>query len=441
MNTNSLTRKLLLTLSAAAALVAMPAAALDLSWSGYATFGYARANLPGRYLRWIDKDGSFNAESVLAGQLDLSLNPQWSATLQLKAAPSETSDSRWTVRPSWAFVGWRPNDAWLVRAGRLRVPLYLHSEALDIGVAHDMARLPVEMYSISPTNDFNGVFVTHSQASNWLDQGELSLEAYSGRTVPVARLWFRDGAPPALAAGANFLKVNVQVVGALATLRSPSTTLRLGLHDARTWQIDDSGTPVKLPFVQIAPGLGYYRVNDALPGPPIPAVGRLRNTFVNLGLEHRFAVGHTGNWRVVAEYARDKQLRTELGSNTRGGYVALFKEIDALTPYVSVGTLSTAATQMDVYRRLLGTQLPAFIPGAAQINAAQRVAAESVYASNQSTYALGAAWRTPMGGKLKLEWARTRVGEVSRLVDTPAGAPSLKDARFDTWTVNYSLSF
>lgn len=427
-------------LAAALALgtAAGPARALDLSWSGFATLGHARsADVPGRYLRFIDDDGSFNAESVAALQLDARLSPQWSTTLQLKLAPSERSDSRWQLQPAWAFVAWRPSDEWLLRAGRMRVPLYLHSESLDIGVSHDMARLPVEMYSLAPSNDFNGVFVTYNRAVDWLGESDLSLEGFVGSYKPTARLWRRDGLPPVLPAGAEFRKIDTHMAGAVMTLRSPKTTLRLGLTLGEAGTVDGTPLLVSPPFVQIAPGLGYFRVDPSLPGPPIETVERLRNVITTLGVEHRFDAG----WRVAAELARGKQQRTELGSDTLGGYMALFKDIDRFTPYVSWGRLTTGHRQRDLYRRLMAVNLPPVIPGAAQINATQRLTAETIYAADQSTLALGLAWRAPFGGKLKLEWAQTRVGEVTRLLDTPPGQPTAKDTRFATWTLNYSLAF
>ncbi|OYU73213.1 MAG: hypothetical protein CFE45_37930, partial [Burkholderiales bacterium PBB5] len=227
----------------------------------------------------------------------------------------------WDLKPAWAFVAWRPNDEWLLRAGRLRLPLYLHSESLNIGVAHDMARLPVEMYSIAPTNEYKGLSVGYALPSTWLPDSELGIEAYAGRTDATARFWARDGAPPQLAPGARFITVDVRVAGLLATLRNPATTLRLGVHEAQTGQFG-SGTPMSYPYVGLAPGLGYYRVSEALPGPDIPTVGRIRNRIVTLGAEHRFG----GGWRLGAELASNQQHRTELGSNTRGGYVALFKD-------------------------------------------------------------------------------------------------------------------
>lgn len=415
----------------------LPALAQDLAWSGFATLGYARSvDAPGRYLRWIDDNGSFDASSVAALQLDARFNPSWSATVQLKAAPSERADNRWDLRPAWAFLAWRPDDDWLLRAGRMRVPLYMHSESLDIGVAHSMARLPVEMYSLVPSNEFNGLSASYSRASTLLPDSELTLDAYSGRSGVTARFWLRDGAPPVLPAGSMFVSVDLTITGVVATLRSPRTTLRFGLHEARTVQ-QNASTPVDYPFVPIGPGLGYYRVDEQLPGPPIASVSRIRNQVVTLGADHRFGDG----WRLTAELARNQQFRTRLGSNTLGGYVALAKDIGAFTPYVSLGRLTTSSPQMDRYQRLTGNLLPAMVPGAAQINAAQRIAAESIYAADQTTWALGSAWRTPLGGTLKLEHGSVHIGKVSRLVDAPSGQPTPQHQRFGTWTLSYSVAY
>ena len=427
-------------LSALAAPPTALAQAQDIAWSGFATIGYAQSSdAPGRYLRWIDGNGTFNADSVAALQADWRINPRWSATVQLKAAPSDKSDHQWQLRPAWAFLAWRPDDAWLVRAGRMRLPLYLYSESLDVGVAQGMARLPLEMYSIIPTNEYSGVSVGHTRATSLLPDGELAVEAYAGRIGTTARFWLRDGAPPQLPAGEHYVSVNVSTFGLLTTLRNARTTLRLGVHAARTTRLSGERTPVDYPFVPIpiAPGLGYYLVDDAMPGPPLASVARIRNIITTLGVEQQLGDG----WRVAAELARNQQLRTQLGSNTLGGYATLFREMGDFTPYVSVGRLRTSDAQMQRYRQLIGTQLPAIVPGAAQINAAQRVAAESIYVANQSSWALGMAWHTPWGGSLKVEHASTRIGETTRLIDTPPGQPSPENQRFGTWRLSYSVAY
>ncbi len=426
-------------LAASLGAVLPAAAAVDYSLSGYATLGYARSTglNGGSYLRFSNSDGSLKTESRLAGQLDVRFTPAWSATVQLKLAPAADSDHGTALTTAWAFVGWRPSNDWLLRAGRMRLPLYLHSESLDIGVAYDMARLPVEMYSVAPSNEFDGISAAYTLPLSLLGGSELSIDIYGGRIRTDARFWNRDGAPPQLAAGANFRDADVKLSGAVLTLRNADTTARLSVNDARSKTLDGDGLPVSVPFVQIAPGLGYFRVSEALPGPPIETVDRLHNIVTTVGIDHQFGDG----WRATAEIARNRQFRTNVGANTTGGYVALSRELGQFTPYVSYGRLRTHGTQMDMYRRLLAVQLPGFIPGAAQINASQRVFAESIYAADQHTWALGTSWNAPWGGRLKLEWARTGVGEVSRLLDTPPGQPSLRDADFSTTTFTYSLAF
>lgn len=430
----------LLSLAAAALLgSSLPAAAVDYSLSGFATLGYTRSTgLDGRrYLRFSDGDGSLKTDSRAAGQLDLRFNPAWSATVQLKLAPASDSDEGVEVSAAWAFVGWRPGNDWLLRAGRMRVPLYLHSESLDIGVAHDLARLPVEMYSVTPSNEFDGLSAAWTKPLALFGGSELNVDVYGGRINATARLWNRDGAPPMKPPGAEFRDVDVRLFGAVASLRNNDTTVRLSLNDARTRPTAGGRLPVSLPFVTLGPGLGFYKVDEAMPGPPLQTVGRLHNILTTLGVDHHLGAG----WRVMAEVARNKQLLTEVGANTTGGYVAVSRSIGDFTPYLSVSRLRTHDPQMAMYRKLLAVQLPGFIPGAAQINASQRLAAESIYAADQYTWAVGTSWSAPWGGLLKLEWARTGVGEVSRLLDTPPGRPTLRDAHFGTLTVNYSVAF
>lgn len=125
-----------------ALLLPLTASAVDLTWSGFATLGYAQSDQPYKYQRFIDDQGSFNRDSIFGAQLDLKFNQQWGATLQGKLAPSIKSDSRWDATLSWAFISWRPVDDWLIRAGKLRLPLMLNTENTDVGATFDLARLP-----------------------------------------------------------------------------------------------------------------------------------------------------------------------------------------------------------------------------------------------------------------------------------------------------------
>ncbi len=436
MRISSTVRQGLAGIAAALALVSMPTQAqgIQATWSGFATLGWAQSDSDYSYQRFITRDGSWKRDSLVAGQLDLRLSPQWSATVQGKLAACENRDDSVCARAAWAFVAWRPNNDWLVRAGKVRLPLYLYSESLDVGVATDMARLPHEMYSIAPTNDFKGLMATRS--FSWGER-ELTLEGYAGNADATARLWIRDGAPPVLPPGPLFRTVHVNVSGLVLTARDSTLTWRLGVMRARTQRSDGNPLPVRYPFVNVGGGLGYWQVDDSLPGPGIEKVQRIRNTALSAGADWAFAP----DWRLAGEYVRMLMRDTELGSDSHAGYVALFRRIGAFTPYVSAARQRSADGVLDWHERLITPTLPAVIPGAAQINGAQRVAGESGYAFDQRSVAVGVSYALSPTAKLKGEWMQTKVGRASGHFDVPPGQPDAQGLKVRTLSVNVSVAF
>lgn len=411
-----------------------PATAQDLSWSGFGTLGYARSNADYGFQRFIDREGSLARDSLLALQVDARLNAHWSATVQLKAAPSQNDDDRWDVSASWAFVAWRPDNDWLLRAGRLRVPLYLYSETKDIGAATDLARLPNEMYWIAPTSDFTGLYATR----NWmLGEREVSVDGYSGYADTTLRQWSRNGLPPQLSAGERFTDVRVRSTGLVLTVRDTSTLWRAGLHRTRTTLSNDTGFTIAYPHVDLAPGLGYWQVSNALPGPGIPTVGTISNQIFTAGIEMNFGQG----WRVAAEGARVRQQDTEIGFDAAAGYVALFKSIGRFTPYATASRILSSRQQRDWQARLSQADLPPFIPGAAQLVAAQRTAADFVQVYDQHSLALGLSYQLSPGAKLKAEWMRSHIGAASSMTDAPPGTSAPRNTSLDVLSFNYSFAF
>lgn len=422
-------------LAAGLQLTGLPAQAVDLSWSGFGTLGYAQTNRPYTYQRFLRDEGSFERDTVLGGQVDAQFTPQWSATVQVTLAPSVRNDKGWSFEPTWAFVAWRPEDDWLLRVGRLRLPFYLHSESLDVGQTHDMVRLPTEMYSIVPTNFYDGLSLTKTWAHG--DAGEVSLDLYHGQANSTARLWNRDGLPPVLPAGANFVGIKARSTGLVLTWREPNLTLRAGAHYTRARPANGQPWVTSPPYVTLAPGLGYYQVDAALPGPGVSTVSAFHNTILTLGAEHTFGDG----WTVAGELARNIQHDIELGSDTLGGYLMVSRRVGHFTPYTSVSALRSPKGAREWVDRLTNQPLPAFIPGADMINAAQRAAAEGTYTTDQRSFAVGSSYNLTPSSKLKAEWMRTRVGLVSRMVDTPAGSPTIRDTHIDVLSINYNFVF
>ena len=425
-------------LFAAAVAVALgaPAAAMDLSWSGFATVGYARSDQDFSYLRWIDDGGTFDADSVAGLQADLRFSPRWSASLQMRAAPALDHDSRWEVEPVWAFVAWRPADGWLLRAGKFRIPAYMYSEILDVGVGHDMARLPQEMYSIAPINETVGLSATYERTLDTDGDWNLAATLYGGEDETTTRGWVPNALPGVFAAGANFVDTEARSGGLVLDLSAFTTRVRLGVHRARIEP--DLPLPKELPLVTVGPGLSYYRIAPELPGPPLQLRDHFHNDLYTLGLEHRFDAG----WRVAAEYARLVQRDIEFGNDVRGGYLAVFRECGRFTPYLSIAKLKSTDDQLDTVRGLTGNPLPpaAFGGNGGLVNLAQEDVAAVSFAVDQQTLALGTSVLVP-GGKLKMEWARTWVNGISRMVDVPTGEAAYKDRHLNVWTLNYSVAF
>ena len=416
---------------AAGALMTVPAAAVDLSWSGFGTVGYSRSDQPYHYQRFVDDGGTFQRDSVLGLQVDARINDQFSATLQGKVAPSLKSDSATDATVSWAFVSWRPSNDWLVRAGRLRVPLYLRSESTDVGTTFDFAHLPTEVYSTSPTTDIDGLSVSKT----WISEvGEWTLDGYIGRTSTTYRSHLRDSAAAGLPASV-YTPVKVRAQGLVLTFQREDNLYRIGAHDGRVRSTGDS-VPVTYPFVTIAPGIGYYQVSSQMPGPGLVTAGEVHSPTYALGAD--IAAG--ANFRLVGEYVRRNVLGITTGSDTQSAYLAVLRPVGAWTPYVSVGRLLSKPAARDFYGKVNANRVPAFIPGAAQINASQRAGADGFSPFDQTTRAVGTSCRLSPTSKIKTEWARTRAGVASGLIDAPPDGESGNQV-VNVLSLSYSFVF
>lgn len=395
------------------ALAAQAAQAVDLSWSAFGTIGAAVSDRPFTYQRFITDRPSFERDTVFGAQVDAHLAPEWSATLQAKLAPSLRKADRWDLSASWAFVSWRPSNEWLVRVGKLRMPFYLFSENLDVGQSYELARMPMETYAIAPATDTTGLYVTRT----WmLPDSELNLDVFSGKARVYHRFYMRD-------VGEDFKYVNTQLTGAVLTWRSDTLTLRAAALQARS----------KLGF---EPGYTVDWVPAPMPGVYVPTgfTDRIVNDILTLGADWRIG----GGWRVLAEYERNIQHKTELGANTYGGHVALLKTIERWTPYVVAATLKSTSAQRKLRNELLSADPPAFIPGLAQ---GIRMAADGMPYYDQDSIGIGASYALTPHSKIKAEWMHTRIGDGSVMVDSPAGGPSIANKSINVLSLSYSFAF
>jgi hypothetical protein len=286
------------------------------------------------------------------------------------------------------------------------VPLYLRSETTDVGATFDVAHLPTEVYSTSPTTDIDGLSVSKTWYSG---VGEWTLDGYAGSADTTYSTYLRDNSAAGLS-GRIFTPVKVKARGLVLTFQQGDNLYRVGAHDGRASGTNGQAMPVTFPFVTIAPGIGYYQVSSLLPGPGLTRVREVHSPTYVIGAD----VAAGKDFRLMGEYVRRNVLGVSSGADTQSAYLSVLRPAGAWTPYVSVGRLLSMPEVRDFYGKVNASRVPAFIPGAAQINASQRAGADG----------LGTSYRLSATSKLKAEWARTRTGLVSGLVDAPPGGES-----------------
>lgn len=423
----------------AAPLFSAPLAA-QVSVSGFGTLGYAISDQDYRYQRFVDQQGTFKRDSVLGLQADIRLSESFSLVAQGKIAPSIRDDSSWDPTLTWAFLAWRPSNELLIRVGRVRVPYYLNSSNLDVGVTYDAAQLPTELYSISPTNETTGISVSHTWT---FPSADLGLDAYWGRAHSHSRFFFRDdirsiGGP---ARGAIFVPVEIDSRGFALTLNHAENVYRAGYHYAEVSRRNGEDFHSDTPFVSLA-GEGFYisEPSALAPGVSIPSVSAVHFGILTAGAD----IALPGSLRLSGEFARRINLNAPRGGlDTRGGYLSLRGEVGAWRPYLTASRLISADPSLDLYlavnaNRVNSPPLPANL--AATINALQRFSADRLVVYDQSTFALGTAYILSPTQKLKAEWAVTRVGRVSHFVDAPAGG-DIRHQNINVFSFSYNFTF
>lgn len=402
------------------AALAMPAQALDLTWSGFGTFGFAQSDQPYKYQRFIDNHGTLERDTILGGQLDARLSQQWSATIQAKLAPSDHNDTDWQASLAWAFVSWRPSDDWLIRAGKIRLPLMLNTENNDVGATFDFARLPQEVYSISPTTDVLGISISKT----WMfGSYEWGLEGYTGQEKTFQRYYTRATQPDGSGPGSWFVPFRMNSSGIVLTVRDIGNTFRVGVHEVVATRIGEQSHA----DIPLNPA-GYYDVGSGR------RVDRLIIPVQTLGA----SVSLPANIRVTAEYARVRVSSASEGLSRWGTYLAIERRIGDWKPYIYYAKMRSTGKALDLYQAIETASHSPLLPGG--LRNYQTFNADIVAAYDQWTGALGTSYRLSPVSLLKAEYAHTSTGVVSSFVDAPPGSDS-RNRRINVFSFSYNFTF
>ncbi len=374
----------------------LTAQALDFNWSGFGTLGYVRSDQDYAYERVISKNGSFKRDSLLGLQLETTFSPKWSSTLQARYAPNIQHDLRWELELAWAFVSYRPANDWLLRVGKLRMPMYLFSENMDVSASYDVVRMPTEVYTTAPSADYSGI----SLGRTWqLGIGEFNVEAYAGKTSLKASDETARASLRTRTAGLVFKlnqDENVFHLGLQQAYVGLETEIRNGARNQGTGQ--NSNAPSNAP----------RPVDDALFAQLQKEIStRIILVGADLQLHPQL--------RLVAEYAKRTAPDFDLPHNSTGAYVTLLSKQGAWTPYAS-------------YARLLTDK-------------SARKSQNNRNYFDQSTFAVGSSYALSTRSKLKAEWLQIRLGSNSLLLDNNAQYNANDRQRLNIFSLTYSAIY
>lgn len=431
-----------------------PAAmAMDLSYSGFGTLGYARSNQPFVFQRFISDTGTLERDSIAGIQLDARFTNQIGATIQAKLAPSMNSDSAWEPALSWAFLSWRATNDLLIRFGKQRSPAYLFSETMDIGVTYDFARLPTEIYDLVSSNDYIGASLSNTWTAG---RNEWVLDVYGGRMDNIYwRFYQRDHDPSTgtnnkagSEAGAHFQPARYTGGGVILSLLRGASRYRIGWHHLNaTVTTHDWRMPTNQTLVP-ASGLAPSALAPAIGGSvytvlPQDYAKKTSNLAIILGANIQLP----RQVRLIGEFAYREVQNVRTGVNTNSGYLALLKDIRKWTPYAYFAKIKSKLDMLDLYQVLNQgagavalAPIPEVIEATTAINASQRALADSLSVYDQQTIALGAAYRITPKQKFKLEWARTHIGVASSLVDAPPGG-NVSHEDINVFSLSWNMVF
>ena len=154
------------------------------TFGGFGTVGAIYHNTEGlEYRRSVGQpDGAqageldFGTDSLAGLQVNAAWNRELEAVVQMVS--KHNADADWRPRLTRGFIRYVPNEAIMLRAGRIGSEFFPRADSSDIGYSYLTIRPPTEMFGQLPHDDFDGVDLTLSRS---LGPGLGHFKVYGGR--------------------------------------------------------------------------------------------------------------------------------------------------------------------------------------------------------------------------------------------------------------------
>ncbi len=268
-------------------------------FNGFMSVAYVTADNNSGYLG-SSTSANFTDESKLGFQGSFAVTDNTQAVMQLMMK----GENDWDVEAEWAYVSHRFDNGFQARGGKLRLPLFMYSDYLDVGYAQPFARPPEEVYDAVPFTSYTGGDLSYDIE---LNNSTLTVQAFGGQSSEQDSEFELDFD--------NILGANATWTDDIWTLRAVYgqatvngtifSTVKIPLQDPVT------GLPI-----EIGAQVQLMEINDE------------KATFAGIGGSY-----DNGKLLAVAEWTRVEVEGQYTDSDA--GYITLGYRFGAFTPYVT----------------------------------------------------------------------------------------------------------
>jgi len=407
--------------------------------NGFFSTGYTRSNNDAGYDEATEQS-DLETLSLFGLQTTFALGRNTDAVMQLVSRGNED----WDTELEWGYLRHQFANGSELRAGKMRLPLFMESETLEIGYGQPWARPPEAVYDPVPVRSYLGADAAYtlnlssSSIQARAFAGHLDDDADSlGRSVSVelrnitglTANWY--GQPWARPPEAVYDPVPVRsYLGADAayTLNLSSSSIQARAFAGHLDDDADSlGRSVSVELRNIT-GLtanwtnylwtfrGVYAHAEATIGGTPPLGDEEKTEFMGVGLSY-----DDGSWLLMSELTRVEV--DGFYQDTDSAYITLGYRVKEVTPYITASWVES----QDNYERD-GTPL-------------------EVLDVRRQAYSLGFRWDMTTSVAMKVDWThargfgKTTGGLIGNQLDALAGNPGGRFDSTDVYTVRLDAAF
>lgn len=270
------------------------------------------------------------------------------------------AEQHWSPEMEWAFLSHTFDNDLTLRAGRLRVPLYMYSDYLEVNFAQPWLRPPEEVYAVVPVSSYEGIDFVYTIP---FDEAEWLFQAYTG-----------VGSDPDSETGFGTDVEYDDVIGMSTSFTYNSFTVRAS-------------------YVMTTLNSGQAFVPGSYNTVPLVNFSDSDTNFLGLGASY-----DDGDLLVVAEWTRSQVEATQSDDALYGGnwqdvdsaYISVAYRFGNITPYVTYAIMETSDDD---------ERQAAFEASGSPVDAAN----QAIFDAQRSTYSAGLRYDVNANMALKFD--------------------------------------